>query len=204
MSWDNILEDLARSSPGQLSRGSFRSRIRPRPQNSHDSLTPVCLHTCEQMGPNGGVFGEEPQGPWPIIRRLRTIARSSALATLILGSMSLWGQRAAAEESSGEPECENAAPGPLKKPAEARIRPLRKAFGFPLARRFSHSGSPLLSSAAARCPQSDIDPKIRRRQRTAPRDGPQPADYRPRSLRFLAKNTAVRTHLFTCVQAHGC
>src|SRR5258708_29418665 len=114
MSWDNILEDLAQSSPGQLSRGSFRSRIRPRPQNSHDSLTPVCLHTCEQTGPNGGVFGEEPQGPWPIIRRLRTIARSSALATLILGSMSLWGQRAAAEETSGEPECENAAPAETK------------------------------------------------------------------------------------------
>src|SRR5258706_15180298 len=114
MSWDNILEDLARSSPGQLLRGSFRSRIRPRPQNSHDSLTPVRLHTCEQTGPNGGVFGEEPQGPWPIIRRLRTIARSSALATLILGSMSFWGQRAAAEESSGEPECEHAAPGETK------------------------------------------------------------------------------------------
>src|ERR1700730_7402722 len=76
MSWDNILEDLARSSPGQLPRGSFRSRIQPR--------------------------------SW------RWIGRSSALSLLILGAMSLWGQRAAEEESGGEPECEHAAQAETK------------------------------------------------------------------------------------------
>jgi iron complex outermembrane receptor protein len=90
MSWDNILEDLARSSLGQLPRGSFRSRTRPR--------------------------------SW------RWIGRSSALSLLILGAMSLWGQRAAEEESSGEPECEHAPQaetkafrGVISDPSGARI-----------------------------------------------------------------------------------
>src|SRR5712664_1779271 len=44
----------------------------------------------------------------------RWIGRSSALAMLILGAMSLSGQRAAAGESSGEPECEHATPAETK------------------------------------------------------------------------------------------